>query len=147
MPTVACGPLLGFPNRGHDLDNERSATIVRAPLVLDDGEATYNPNPMAYHAFEQYTVAHEGDLFGNYANLRRLEPPVPAEAADAHERLQLWLSKSKHGTYHFNPDGRVVINLRFRLLFRSTAHSTAHALSTAATSAASCWVLPGRRRS
>ncbi len=27
--------------------------------------------------------------------------------------------KSKHGTYHFDPDDRVVINLRFRLLFRS----------------------------
>ncbi len=51
-----------------------------APLVFDDGEATYNPDPLAYHAFEQYTVAHEGNPLGNYANLRRLEPPVPAEA-------------------------------------------------------------------
>src|SRR5262249_25136128 len=67
-----------------------------------------NPDPGLYKAYEQFTTAHENDRAGHYANTRQFDPPV--EPND-HARLQLWLSLSKHGTYHFDPDGRIVLNL------------------------------------
>ena len=79
----------------HDIDNERSAVLVAAPV----GSYTYNLDPSAYSAYSYYTAAHEGEPNdkSRYADFGT--DPVPAGL-----HIHLALSLSKHGTYTFNPD-------------------------------------------
>lgn len=90
---------LGFLLEGarpHRLDNERSAVLVAAPVA----DYTFNTDPYAYSAYSFFTTAHEGvpfldqsryeDFYGN---------PVPAGY-----HINLFLARSKHGTYTDNPN-------------------------------------------
>src|SRR5262245_9219961 len=109
----ASGPFLGLARKEHENDVERSAALVAAPVVWTDGRATYNPDPAAYRAFYQFTTAHE-----DYAGTResRTYRVVPPSAPGDHASLRVYLSKSKHGTYAFNPDGHTVLIPELRLL-------------------------------
>lgn len=79
----------------HTLDNERSAALVAAPVQ----GYTYSTNPLAYHAYDYYTAAHEGTL-ADASRYRRPEQPIPAGW-----HLELTLTRSKHATYTANVDG------------------------------------------
>lgn len=78
----------------HNLDNERSALLVAAPL----SNSTYNLNLQNYKLYEVCTAAHEGTFF-DQSRYYNLTTPYPI---DSH--IKLALSRSKHGTYAFNPN-------------------------------------------
>jgi hypothetical protein len=105
-----CGAAIGlvesltgidFVTGGHQLDNERSAALVAAPVSPSGG---YNENPGSYRLYSYYTAAHEGTFGGDNSAYYFFNPPVPAN-----NHIQLGLSRSKHGTYTFNPDWYPVI--------------------------------------
>ncbi len=103
----------------HDNDVERSALLLAAPVVWSDGRPRYNPDPAAYRAYYQFTTAHEDFPLTSEDRFLRINPPSPP---DDHASLTLYLSKSKHGTYPFNPDGHEVIVEAVRVtLFVTTA--------------------------
>ena len=79
----------------HALDNERSAVLLGAPVV----NGTYNLDPNAYTSRDYWTAAHEGTL----SDRSRYAAPSQPMPAPAH--VILALSRSKHATYTFNPDG------------------------------------------
>ena len=73
---------------------------------MSDGHARYNADPASYRAVYQFTGAREGFPVTSENRLLRLSPP--ASPGD-HASLRLYLSKFKHGTYPFNPDGHDVV--------------------------------------
>ncbi|MGB7926199.1 MAG: DUF4214 domain-containing protein [Pyrinomonadaceae bacterium] len=79
----------------HDIDNERSAVLVAAPVW----DYTYNTDPFAYSAYSYYTAAHENTITdkSRYADF-------PTQPVPAGWHIHLAMSLSKHGTYTFNPD-------------------------------------------
>lgn len=79
----------------HDIDNERSAVLVAAPV----SSYTYNLNPSSYSAYSYYTAAHEFAPNDKSAYADFPTNPVPAGW-----HIHLAMSLSKHGTYTFNPD-------------------------------------------
>jgi hypothetical protein len=79
----------------HNIDNERSATLVAAPV----SDYTYNLDPLAYGAYDYLTVSHEDKYPFEHRTFLGFWPPVPAGG-----HLHLWQSRAKHGTYHFDPD-------------------------------------------
>ena len=94
-PYCIYDPILDLASLGnHEKDNEYSALLVAAPLV----NSTYDSNLQNYNLYEVYTAAHE-DTFFDQSRYYNLQTPYPF---DSH--IQLALSRSKHGTYVFNPD-------------------------------------------
>ena len=93
----------GIPLGGlgaHPIDNERSAALLGAPV----SGSGYNPDPAAYRGYEYVTVAHEDvDFFEQrtYISVFGGLPP--------NEHFRFYLSRSKHGTYPFDPDGLPLI--------------------------------------
>jgi hypothetical protein len=79
----------------HRLDNERSAVLVAAPTTVP----SFNLDPSAYRAYAYFTTAHEGDPVFDQSTFIVPGTPVPANS-----HILLALSRSKHGTYTFNPD-------------------------------------------
>jgi hypothetical protein len=100
------GALIPLLFNGHANDPERSATLLAAPVVWQDGQARFNPDPSAYLARYQFTTAHENFYATAESRLYQVNPPAPP---GDHASLGLYLAKSKHGTYAFNPDGHEVI--------------------------------------
>jgi hypothetical protein len=92
---------IGFVTEGHDLDNERSAALVAAPIPPSGG---YNLDPASYGIYSYYTAAHEGFFGGDNSTYYDFNPPVPAGM-----HIELGLARSKHSTYTFNPDWYPVI--------------------------------------
>lgn len=92
IPTLAI--LDGFDS--HELDNERSALLVSAPV----SNGSINPDPNAYSALSLFTAAHEDTFTDHSAYYDFFTSPKPAGT-----HTDLWLSLSKHSTYPFNPDG------------------------------------------
>jgi len=78
----------------HNLDNERAAVLVAAPVSA----YSYNLDPMSYGAYSYYTAAHENTVTDK-SRYVDFYSPVPAGW-----HIHLALSLSKHGTYTFNPD-------------------------------------------
>ena len=78
----------------HEFDNERSAALVAAPVTGPE----FNLDPAAYKAYAYFTTAHEGGFFDQSTFI------FPGEPVPAGNHIQLALSRSKHGTYAFNPD-------------------------------------------
>jgi hypothetical protein len=109
-----CSAIEGIlPHETYDV--ERSALLLAAPVVWTDGRPRYNSDPASYRANFQFTTAHEGFPVTSESRLYRVNPPaLPGD----HGSLRLYLSKSKHGTYAFNPDGHEVIiqEVRFTLI-------------------------------
>ncbi len=99
---------------GHPIDVERSALLVAAPVVWSGGHPHYNSDPANYRAFFQFTTAHE-DFPLTFADrfLKLNQPSAPGD----HGSLALFLAKSKHGTYPFNPDGHNVLVTEFQFVF------------------------------
>jgi hypothetical protein len=91
---------------GHDLDDEHAAALVVAP-TLSPGQ--YNFDPTQYSAINYYTAAHEGTITDHSAFID------PGFAVPAGAHIKLWLSRNKHSTYDFNPDGFPIIP--FELIF------------------------------
>lgn len=79
---------------GHALDRERAALLVAAPAV----GSTYSVNPQDYNLYEAWTAAHESTFF-DHSMYFNLSTPV-----SFNNHIELGLSRSKHGTYVFNPD-------------------------------------------
>jgi hypothetical protein len=92
---------IGFVTEGHDLDNERSAALVAAPIPPSGG---YSLDPASYGIYSYYTAAHEGFFGGDSSTYYDFNPPVPAGM-----HIELGLARSKHSTYTFNPDWHPVI--------------------------------------
>lgn len=93
----ALGAAVELINQPHALDNERSAVLVAAPTT---GYGVYNTNASSYSAYEFFTTGHEG--VSPFDQTRYLVPEYPVSAVGA-SHINLWLSKSKHATYPFNP--------------------------------------------
>jgi hypothetical protein len=81
--------------QAHDIDNERSAVLVAAPVW----GYYYNQDPMAYSAYSYFTTAHEDTPVDKTRHYDYPYNPVPAGW-----HINLALSLYKHGTYAFNPD-------------------------------------------
>ncbi len=90
---------LGFP---HDLDNERSISVVSTPAV----GSGFNLDPNAYQLERFFTAAHEGESIFDNSFTVTLSPPI---IAPAHPHL--FFSRSKHATYPFNPEGIILLPL------------------------------------
>lgn len=82
--------------QSHNLDNERSAVLVAAPVSSAN---YYNLDPNAYSAYSYYTAAHEGAPNDKSKYIDFPTNPIPAGL-----HIHLALSLSKHATYTFNPD-------------------------------------------
>jgi hypothetical protein len=105
-----CGAAVGFVDDllgvdlrlpGHDLDNERSAILVAAPVPAP---GVFNADPNAYSAYSFYTAAHENTPFVDESMVFRPDQPVPAGL-----HINLAFSFSKHSTYPYNPDGQPIV--------------------------------------
>jgi hypothetical protein len=101
-PGPCAADLLGlseFANilAAHELDNERSATLLLAPVSAPN---TYNTNPGSYAAYAYYLAAHEGFPVG-FDHSVIIYPGSPV-LPDNHPLL--FMSKFKHATYNFNPN-------------------------------------------
>lgn len=81
--------------QAHDVDNERSAVLVAAPVW----DYTFNTDPFAYSAYSYYTAAHE-----NTPTDKSRYADFPTQPVPAGWHIHLAMSLSKHGTYTFNPD-------------------------------------------
>jgi hypothetical protein len=79
----------------HDNDFERSAVLIAAPIVNN----TYNLDPNAYSLYYMYTTAHEFTFTEQINYLDFSASPAPAGL-----HVGLALTRSKHGTYPFDPD-------------------------------------------
>lgn len=93
--------LLGLNIQGlgsHCDDQEHTATLVAAPLV----NGHYDTTAADYKAYQYYEAAHEFTFFDASVFLC-LATPVPFGSS-----IEYWLSKSKHSTYYFNPNGRAL---------------------------------------
>jgi hypothetical protein len=82
--------------QSHAIDDERSAVLVAAPTTA---AFQYSSDPDVYQAYDYYTAAHEDTFFDHSAYLG------PTQTVPAYNHLNLALSRAKHGTYTFNPDG------------------------------------------
>jgi hypothetical protein len=80
----------------HPFDWERSAALVAAPTP---SPGTFSFNWPDYKAYSYYTAAHERTASDSSFFI------VPSPPVDAGLHIQLALSRSKHATYVFNPDG------------------------------------------
>lgn len=80
---------------GHENDFERSAVLIAAPIVNN----TFNLDPNAYSLYYMYTTAHEFTFTEQIAYLDFSASPAPAGY-----HVGLALTRSKHGTYPFDPD-------------------------------------------
>ncbi len=82
----------------HEFDVERSAVLVFAPTIERD---QVNGNVGAYGATMYYTAAHEGVPLLDHSFLYFIVgQPIPPGV-----HIQLALTRSKHASYAFNPDG------------------------------------------
>ena len=79
----------------HQIDDERSAVLVAAPVPAG---FQYSADHSAYQAYDYYTAAHEGTFTDHSAYFGPWQP-VPA-----YYHLNLFLTKAKHSTYSFNPN-------------------------------------------
>jgi hypothetical protein len=79
----------------HPLDNERSAALVAARVE----DFYFNPNANEYKLYDLYLAAHENTISDQSVFIAP-QQPLPA---DSH--VFMALSRSKHGTYEFNPNG------------------------------------------
>lgn len=89
----------------HDIDNERSAVLLAAPIPGNDPyNSAFNLDPYAYSAYSYYTAAHENTVVRKNQYIHFPTNPVPAGW-----HINLALSLSKHATYTFNPDYLVLV--------------------------------------
>ncbi|MGH9949117.1 MAG: hypothetical protein ACRD6X_18250, partial [Pyrinomonadaceae bacterium] len=79
----------------HNLDNERSAMLVAAPVSTQN---TYSTNASSYKAFQLFTAAHE-NTFTDQSFLFSFYQPLNFGG-----HIPLALSRAKHATYAFNPN-------------------------------------------
>lgn len=96
-------PVIGISLDGlgpHRFDNERSATLVAAPVVNN----SFNPDISAYNAYEFFTAAHEDTPLVDQSLLFYPNYPVSFGL-----HINLGLSKAKHSTYPFNPNYKPII--------------------------------------
>ena len=97
------GGLIGYGLSGalnglgsHAIDNERSAVLVAAPTTAS---FQYSTNINAYKGYDFYIAAHENTFFDHSTYLS------PSQPVPVNNHLLLAMSKAKHGTYTFNPNG------------------------------------------
>jgi hypothetical protein len=90
----------------HNLDNERSAALVAAPVPAS---GVYNPDPNAYSLYSFYTAAYELEAYySDNSAFYIANPPAPAGS-----HVQLGLSRSTHATYAGNPNSVPVVHPYF----------------------------------
>ncbi|MBI1748399.1 MAG: PKD domain-containing protein [Acidobacteria bacterium] len=92
----------------HPLDNERSAVLIAAPTLAPN---TYSTNTNDYSAYSFYTAAHEGTVL----DASEYFDPSPAVPVSGGAHLIVGLSRSKHGTYMFNPNGYPLVPIDIRV--------------------------------
>ncbi|HRC85583.1 MAG TPA: hypothetical protein PK413_08240 [Thermoanaerobaculia bacterium] len=86
--------VLYLVRNAHDLDNERTAVLVAAPLASAD-------NPNAYAAYDYYLAAHENTPFFDHSTYATPSQPVPPGT-----HFAMALSRAKHATYlGIDPNG------------------------------------------
>ncbi len=107
---------------GHPFDEDFSAVLVAAPLQGNEPDS-YPSDPTRYQAYDFYTAAHENTDFDKSLYIRPTnDTPVALRDATNPQialarNIELWVARSKHATYHRNPDGLVLINAPLSLRF------------------------------
>jgi hypothetical protein len=81
--------------QAHEIDNERSAALLAAPVPAP---GVFNTDPWAYSAYSYYTAGHEGTFTDTSAYFD------PSQPVPAGWHINLAHSRAKHATYTFNPD-------------------------------------------
>jgi hypothetical protein len=82
----------------HELDGERSALLVSAP-VADPDNPSINFDPSAYSVLSIFTAAHELTAVDH-----SMYHDLPFSPAPVDTHINLWQALSKHSTYTFDPD-------------------------------------------
>lgn len=90
----------------HAIDNERPAILVAAPT----SNYAFNTDPSAYSAYAVFTTAHEDEFLFDQSRVRFPDYPIPAGS-----HVNLWLSRSKHGTFTFHPEHYPMFRLQIIL--------------------------------
>ena len=90
----------------HEIDNERSALLVSAPVFDPWNAWGFNMDPNQYSALSVFTAAHE-DTFTDQSDYHNF-PQSPMWAGT---HIELWHSLFKHATYTFNPDFHALMPL------------------------------------
>ena len=85
-------------NSDHNLDNERSAILLAAP-VANPSNPSFSTDPFAYSAHAFFLSAHETEPGDNSVILYPVTP-IPATGPS---HIELALARSKHATYTFDP--------------------------------------------
>ena len=83
----------------HDIDNERSALLVSAPVFDPYNAWGFNLDANQYSALSVFTAAHE-DTFTDQSTYHNF-PQNPVWPGN---HIELWHSLFKHATYTSNPD-------------------------------------------
>lgn len=96
----------------HPLDNERSAALVAARVE----DFYFNPIPSEYKLYDLFLSAHENTISDQSAFIE------PAEPLPADSHVFMALSRSKHGTYEFNPDGLPLVPGLIQLAIYEAIH-------------------------
>jgi IPT/TIG domain/Bacterial Ig-like domain (group 2) len=91
--------LLNVQFFSHALDDEHGAALLAAPTV----NGAFNLDPSQYVAVSYYTAAHEGTLFDHSEFIN------PSTPITANNHIVLYLSRNKHSTYVFDPDGLPIV--------------------------------------
>jgi hypothetical protein len=109
LPDAACDIVPPFDSliegfEAHDIDNERSAMLVSAPVFDPYNAWGFNLDPNQYSALSVYTAAHEGTFTDQSAYHNFPENPIwPGN------HIELWHSLFKHATYTSNPDFHTLV--------------------------------------
>ena len=90
----------------HDIDNERSALLVSAPVFDPWNAWGFNLDPNQYSALSVFTAAHEDTFTDQSAYLNFPQSPLWPGT-----HIELWHSLFKHATYTFNPDFHALMPL------------------------------------
>ncbi|MCA1567742.1 MAG: hypothetical protein LC803_19275 [Acidobacteria bacterium] len=83
----------------HDIDNERSAMLVSAPVFDPYNDWSFNLDANQYSALSVFTAAHEGTFTDQSAYHNFPQNPMWPGS-----HIELWHSLFKHATYTSNPN-------------------------------------------
>ena len=91
--------IIGSLGGPHDIDNERSALLVSAPVFDPYNAWGFNLDANQYSALSVFTAAHEGEFTDQSAYHNFPQNPMWPGS-----HIELWHSLFKHATYTSNPN-------------------------------------------
>jgi hypothetical protein len=96
--------IIGSLGGPHDIDNERSALLVSAPVFDPYNAWGFNLDANQYSALSVFTAAHEGEFTDQSAYHNFPQNPMWPGS-----HIELWHSLFKHATYTSNPNFHTLV--------------------------------------